>query len=431
MTGAASRAVEVWSSYDADRGGYVLDNMEGAVDRAAFLAKTDMPVAIIGARGTGKMYVARVVHQESGGAADGLMAVDCRQFRNRDVANRRIDSVLRKCHGKTVVFKYPHLMCCDAQLRLARQLTTRILADSQPPSSLPRAKFVALFPEQIEHLVHKQQLTQRLGSVFAGYPIFVPPIRDRRRAVLRWADKILLQECGDRGMAPPQFTPEAEQAMLAHRWDGNISEIRQRIVGALENTRSEWLGPADLGLYEAPTARGPSVVQPLVDGFGGERCSTRDYSPDVVKEFEQKIAEVVHHVLGAGVEEPLGTWLEDEVTLAVLRRCASQPARAAKHLQTTSRNIQRWLPRIESRGKQRAESVYWRLVGDVVHRWVDELEPGCCDPLGTARQVILRQLETQGANVSVKHRACILGVSVPTYSKRVKQLQWPDREKTA
>ena len=48
---------------DAALDGYVVDNMEGAVDQAAFLAKVDLPVAVIGARGTGKMYLARVVHE--------------------------------------------------------------------------------------------------------------------------------------------------------------------------------------------------------------------------------------------------------------------------------------------------------------------------------------------------------------------------------
>ncbi|QIB65636.1 sigma 54-interacting transcriptional regulator [Kineobactrum salinum] len=50
----------------ANPAGYVLDNMEGAVDQATFLAATDTPVAIVGARGTGKMYIARILHASAG-----------------------------------------------------------------------------------------------------------------------------------------------------------------------------------------------------------------------------------------------------------------------------------------------------------------------------------------------------------------------------
>lgn len=420
MTGAADRAIEEKLSRCGGRDGYVLDNMEGAVDRAAFLAKTDMPIAIVGARGTGKMYVARIVHEEAGGAPGGLVAIDCREFRNREAANHRIDTALRECAGKTLVFKYPHLMCADAQLRLARQLTSRTIADTRPPRTLGRAKFVALLPDAIERLVRKQQLTERLGSVFAGYPIFVPPIRDRQRAVLRWADKILLQECESRGIAPRQFTPEAEQAMLGHSWDGNISEMRQRIVHALETTGGDWVSPADLGLFGEMKPVESPARQPLLDGFGAEISHIGRYRPSAAEELEQRVAEAVHHVLSTGSDEPLGTWLDDEVVLAVLARCAGQSAKAAKCLHTTSRNIQRWLPRIEERRAQRDDSMYWKSVSEVVGRWVLDIDDHGVDPMGAARGMILRQLETQGMAVSLKARAGILGVSVPTYNKRLK-----------
>lgn len=419
VTGAASSAVEDSSTRDGDRAGYVLDNMEGAVDRAAFLAKTDMPIAIIGARGTGKMYVARVVHKESGGAPDGLLAIDCRTFRNREAANRAIDAVLRDCAGRTVVFKYPHLMCVDAQVRLARQLTSRTLADTQPPRSLPRAKFVALLPDTIERLVREQLLTERLGSVFAGYPIYVPPIRDRQRAVLRWADKIVRQECRARGCPLRQFTPEAERAMLGHSWEGNISEMRERIVRALETTGGDWLTPADLGLFAAPPPA--PVSQPLLDGFGGELSGTGDYRPSCGDELEQRIAEAVHRTLGRGEEQALGTWLEDALVLAVLRCSADQPARAARSLGTTSRNVQRWLPRIRARAPEREACGHWGPMEEAVRRWAVDALPAVDDPLAALRNLVLRQLETQGAEASVRTRAAILGVSVPTYYKRLRQ----------
>nr|WP_241263076.1 sigma 54-interacting transcriptional regulator [Parahaliea mediterranea] len=395
--------------------------MEGAVDRAVFLAKTDLPIAIVGARGTGKMYVARVVHEAAGGEAAGMRIIDCREFRNRDAANRHIDSALRECTGGTLVFKYPHLMCSDAQQRLARQLTTRTLLDSKPPRTLPRAKYVALFPDAIERLIRNQQLNERLGSVFAGYPISVPPIRARQRAVLRWADKILRQECEDRGVGLPRFTPEAEEAMLGHGWDGNISEMRQRIVRALESADGGgWISPADLGLYGSPDVRESPVVQPLLDGFGGELSHAGDYRPSARSELEQRLAEAVHHVLDTGGEEPLGTWLEDEIVLAVLARCGGQTARAAKRLRTTSRNVQRWLPGIEARNTQRADNMNWKPVGEVVARWVDNLEVDCSDPVHSAREIILQQLEIQGMAAKLKTRAAILGVSVPTYNKRLR-----------
>ena len=111
-------------------------------------------------------------------------------------------------------------MAPDAQLKLARQISSRTLADVKPARYLPGAKYVALFPDSLDRLVLHAGLTERLASVFAGYPINVPPLKDRKQAVLRWAHKILSQESAARDRPIKGFTPDAEQAMLSHEWPG-------------------------------------------------------------------------------------------------------------------------------------------------------------------------------------------------------------------
>ena len=77
--------------------GYVVDNMEGAVDQAVFLAKVDMPVAIIGARGTGKMYIAQVVHEAAGGSPEDMIVLDCHELRSREQSFRKICALVDHC----------------------------------------------------------------------------------------------------------------------------------------------------------------------------------------------------------------------------------------------------------------------------------------------------------------------------------------------
>jgi hypothetical protein len=270
--GAAQPARETVPGEPMETGieGYVTDNMEGATDQAAFLARVDMPVAVIGPRGTGKMYVAQVISRESGGTAEDLVRIDCREFRNRGQAMRVITAALEAAAGKTLVFKSPHLMHPEAQVRLARQLSSRTLVDGGSPRYLPAAKYVALFPDSLEHLVEHGGLEQRLASVFAGHPIHVPPIRDRKRAVLRWAHKILEQESGRLDRRVLGFTPDAAQAMLQHDWPGNISEMRDVIRSALGKTDREWLTPVDLGLYSGLRADGSrqrTTERPFLQGL--------------------------------------------------------------------------------------------------------------------------------------------------------------------
>ena len=101
----------------------------------------------------------------------------------------------------------------------------------------------------------------------------MPPIKDRKQAVLRWAHKILGQEGVLRDRDMKGFTPDAEQAMLLYDWPGNISEMRQCIYDALEKTDKDWLTPVDLGLFNGINSGWgalPAGAQALSgDGAGG------------------------------------------------------------------------------------------------------------------------------------------------------------------
>jgi DNA-binding NtrC family response regulator/PAS domain-containing protein len=405
--------------------GYVVDNMEGAVDQATFLAKLDVPVAIIGQRGTGKMYIGKIIHQESGGAEGMVVQIDCREFKSKDDAISRIGKLLERSEGKTLVFKSPHLMALDAQVKLARQISTRMLADAKPPRYLPSAKYVALFPETLEQLVQVSGLSERLASAFAGYPIQVPPVKDRKQAVLRWAYKILGQESAASERPVQGFTPDAEQAMLSHDWPGNISEMRQCIVGALERTDKEWITPVDLGLFKGISAQGTpkkSDPIPFLSIRALEPSEVEDYAATALEELDVALGVAVSHVAQGKNETPLGAWLEDELVLAVSDRYQGDLRLAADFLHTKPRNISRWMPKIADRQAARRADPIWRLPRRIVGEWVRETPHLSESPQLILENMLLSHVTTQCTNASVASRAKIMGVSVPTYQKKLQQI---------
>lgn len=405
--------------------GYVGDNMEGAIDQAVFLSRLDVPVAIIGPQGTGKLYVAKVIHQESGLAPDKMVVIDCREFRGRKDALNRIARELERSRGKTLVFKSPQLMNSDAQLKLARQISTRILADTSPPRYLPAARIIALFPDSIEHLLRYKGLNDKLASVFSASPIRVPPIKDRKRAVLRWAHKILGQEAARRDRKVTGFTPDAEQAMLQHDWPGNISEMRECICRALDKSEKPWLTPVDLGIFKGlVSASGSSLpqkrayLQALVDPAPEEA----GYLPTSLEELGVALGEALHALLATGGIKPLGAWLDDEVILAVCERYRDHMRAAADFLQTKPRNIGRWLPKVQSRDQERSSSSLWQTPHRLIRQWIREAAPMEKPPQQIVQDVLLAHVISQCEGLSVTERASIMGVSTPTYQKRLQEV---------
>lgn len=404
--------------------GYVVDNMEGAVDQAIFLAGLDLPVAVIGPAGTGKMYIARVIHEESGGAEEMLVAIDCREFRSRNAAQTRIARELASGEGKTLVFKSPHLMHQEVQQKLARQISSRRLADVSPPRYLPRLKLIALFPEPLEVLIRRGELTDSLASAFAGYPIRVPPIRDRKQAVLRWAHKILGQEGVLRDRDMKGFTPDAEQAMLLYDWPGNISEMRQCIHDALEKTDKDWLTPVDLGLFKGITAQGipeQPVPRPFLALPQTARIKEDSYTPTTLEALHVALGEVVHGLLQLDLIKPLGLWIEDELVLAALARYRGDLPRAAEFLHTRPRNISRWMPKITAREEDRNSSALWQEPRRLLREWVRESPPLDESPLSLMGDKLMVHLVELGGELSTADRARIVGVSTPTYLKRLRE----------
>lgn len=420
---AAATSPPVISPIEKNIEGYVVDNMEGAVDQAVFLAKLDVPVGIIGPAGTGKMYVARVIHEESGGLPDQLVQLDCREFRSRGAAAKAIARELARTEGHTLVFKSPHLMHAEAQVKLARQIATRTRADVSPPQYLSRMKLVALFPEKLEALMRRGELAQPLASVFAGYPIHVPAIKDRKQAVLRWAHKILGQEGLVRDRDMKGFTPDAERAMLNYDWPGNISEMRQVISDALDKTDKDWLTPVDLGLFKGISPDGePYLPEPKAFLSLGEEAGDEEvYEPSSLEAVEVALGEAVHNALALNLLKPLGTWLEDDMVLAALDRYRGDVPRAAAFLHTKPRNISRWLPKIEEREEARNTSTLWQRPRRLLWDWVRESGQMEQSPLERMQATLMAQVNEQAGGLSAAKRARIMGVSTPTFLKRMRE----------
>lgn len=417
------KATKLGKPLDTGIVGYISDAMEGAVDQAIFLAGLDVPIAIVGPRGTGKMYVARTIGQTWGGEDNKLITLDCRELRNRRDADAAIHKALCQGENKTLVFKSPHLMNVDSQRRLAKQLSSRVLHNSNPPQYLPRAKYIALFPDDLCHLSQAGTLTEHLASVFAGYPIHVPPIKDRKQAVLRWGHKILAQECAQRGREVKGFTADAEAAMLQHDWPGNISEMRQRIGAALDNAEKSWVTPVDLGIYKRVDEQQPSAT-PATQGFleiSQMDTEDEDYQPSALEHLDTVLGEAVNHVVSLDLTLPLGTWLEDEIIVSACDRYRGENSRAARFLQTRSRNIGRWMEGISERENERLASTVWQEPRRKVQEWIRETAQPEKPPLDIARALLLLHLETQGGHLKTPVKATIMGVSAPTYLKRLSQ----------
>ena len=153
--------------------------------------------------------------------------------------------------------------------------------------------------------------------------------------------------------------------------------------------------------------------------LGDTPVEEESYAPSTLDELGVALGEALHNLLELESIKPLGSWLDDEVILAVLERYRDNMRAAADFLHTRSRNISRWMPKVQSREPERSASSLWQTPQRLVRQWIREAAPMTESPQELVQGILLSHVVRQCEGVSVADRARIMGVSVPTYQKRL------------
>jgi hypothetical protein len=95
---------------------------------------------------------------------------------------------------------------------------------------------------------------------------------------------------------------------------------------------------------------------------------------------------------------------------------------AADFLHTKPRNIGRWMPKVLSRENDRSSSSLWQAPQRLVRRWLKEAAPMPEPPQQLVQSILLSHVVSQCGSISVADRARIMGVSTPTYQKRLQEM---------
>jgi two-component system response regulator GlrR len=210
------------------------------VDHAMTAARSERPVLIHGAQGTGKEHLARAIHAWSSRATGPFIVVSCaatgEALLGRELfgcvagvhakLQDEYEGALARAAGGTLV-----LDALDQLQNSVRDALTRAAAEGHyqregSATQTPlRARLVALASRSPQ------------GSPFgdlAHYTIQITPLSERREDILPLAAHFLRLYANEEGIAPVGFTADARNALLAEPWGGNVRELAERIRQAIK-----------------------------------------------------------------------------------------------------------------------------------------------------------------------------------------------------
>jgi transcriptional regulator with PAS, ATPase and Fis domain len=208
------------------------------------IARSPMPVLVLGETGTGKEVVAQMVHELSGrrgpfvpvncGALpDTLIESELFGFRKGSFSGAIEDRLgaIRTSDGGTLLLDEVGDLRLAAQptlLRVLQQRQVSPLGHHQPVDVDLRV--VAATHHDLDALVAQGRFRNDLLARLSGFTIALPPLRQRREDLGHIVATLLGHAAAD--PAAITFTPDAVAQMLRYEWPLNIRELGQCLSAA-------------------------------------------------------------------------------------------------------------------------------------------------------------------------------------------------------
>jgi two-component system response regulator GlrR len=213
--------------------------MHDVVERAKVAARTDRPVLVTGAAGSGKEHLARAIHAWSARAGGPCVVVPASAL-SEALAAREIFGCSENVHP-LLPDEYAGGLARTAggtfivtHIDRLPEAVTRALAKACIEGRFKREGDGAVQPLRARVFATANATPER--APFGDAPtheIAVPSLADRREDVLPLAAYFLRLASDDEGIQPVGFTADARAALLGESWPGNVRELGERIRQAV------------------------------------------------------------------------------------------------------------------------------------------------------------------------------------------------------
>ncbi|MDE0077228.1 MAG: sigma 54-interacting transcriptional regulator, partial [Caldilineaceae bacterium] len=132
-------------------------------------------------------------------------------------------------------------------LRLLEEGTFERVGGSETLSV--QARIVAATNRNLEELVSSGAFREDLYYRFQVFPIYLPPLRERKEDIPHLAEFFKNRMATHLGKQIAPLTPEVIEVLQACDWPGNVRELEHTIQRAVIVCRGSQIEVGDLGLY--------------------------------------------------------------------------------------------------------------------------------------------------------------------------------------
>ncbi len=238
-------------------------------------ASADTSVLLLGESGTGKTFVAQMIHARSPRGRAPFVEINCAglsaTFLESELFGHEKGAFTGASEMKRGLFEVADRgtifldeigdLSPDLQPKLLKVLETRAFRRLGGTREITAdVRLVAATNRDLQAEVKAGRFREDLFYRLSVFPILLPPLRDRsRQDLLELAHRTLAEMRPRHPSSPSELTPAALELLVGHAWPGNVRELRNVLERALVLAAgSDAIGaehlPADLRAAGAPRA---------------------------------------------------------------------------------------------------------------------------------------------------------------------------------
>jgi DNA-binding NtrC family response regulator len=205
------------------------------------VAPTNTTVLLNGESGTGKELFARAIHAHSKRAARPFVAVDCSTFSSSLLESELFGHVKGAFTGavkdKASIFEMANHgslfldevgnLDVDIQAKLLRAIERqefKAVGASQLKKS--DVRIIAATNRDLKTMVDKGNFREDFFYRLNVFPIFIPPLRERKDDIPRLLYHFLKVYCRQTGKQVDGFSDDALEMLVNNDWPGNVRQLK-------------------------------------------------------------------------------------------------------------------------------------------------------------------------------------------------------------
>lgn len=227
------------------------------------LARNQAPVYIAGESGVGKELVARLIHEQGPRAAGPFIPVNCGAIPSELMeseffghrkgsftgAHTDKEGLFQAAHGGTLFLDEVAELPLHMQVKLLRAIQEKAVRPIGAREEVPvDVRILSATHKNLAALVEQGQFRQDLFYRINVIELRVPPLRERRGDVQLLASHILQGLARKDGGSPRRLLPEAQQALEAYDFPGNVRELENILERATAMCDGDLIDAGDLML---------------------------------------------------------------------------------------------------------------------------------------------------------------------------------------